>query len=93
MAARAANLRQNLAFRLQYESGLRVRQKCSTNPLFEWSPLFLLFLQEIISCRRRGEGKNSGIRVGTRRLVRFVGKNEKVWGCMLGATGSDQEAR
>jgi hypothetical protein len=43
MAAPAANLQQNFAFKLRFESGLKVRQKSPTSPLFEWPPLFLLF--------------------------------------------------
>jgi hypothetical protein len=51
MAAPAANLQQNFAFKLRFESGLKVKQKCPTSPLFKSPPLFLLFLQEIISGR------------------------------------------
>jgi hypothetical protein len=43
MAASAANLQHDFAFRLRFGPGLKVRQKSPTSPLFEWPPLFLLF--------------------------------------------------
>jgi hypothetical protein len=103
MAAPAANLQQNFAFRLNFESGPMAGRSAQSVLLRERAPRCFCcfcrklsaaeesFTAETLDSRRCDEGKNSGTTSDAGQPRPLIVKDEEIRGCIPGAMSSDQK--